>query len=233
MAVTFTSVKCPECGADLPIEEGRSSVFCSYCGARVLVTNENEFTYNYNYRHIDEAGIKKAETDRMVRLRELDLTEKTDSNRKLLTNIWLVVSLILIVIAVILMLSKGNDSMPGWAGGFLFLCYACFPIIGGGAFLVFKVIPEKENEKAVIRAGGVRFPRGLEPFDGKNYEVVLKSLESAGFNNITCINMHDLTLGIFQKPGKIERITIDGKVIPSGGKFYMPDVPITITYHGK
>lgn len=71
MAVKFNSVKCPECGASLPIEEGRDRIFCSYCGTQVIVTNENE----HIYRHIDEAGVKQAETDRMVRLRELELEE--------------------------------------------------------------------------------------------------------------------------------------------------------------
>lgn len=65
MAIKFTSVKCPECGASLPIEEGRKQVFCSYCGTKVMVTNENE----YIYRHIDEADVKKAETDRIIRMR--------------------------------------------------------------------------------------------------------------------------------------------------------------------
>ena len=56
MAVKFTSVKCPDCGAVLPIEEGRNQVFCSYCGSKIIMTNENE----YVYRHIDEAEIKQA-----------------------------------------------------------------------------------------------------------------------------------------------------------------------------
>ena len=54
MAVKFTSVKCPDCGAVLPIEEGRNQVFCSYCGSKIIITNENE----HIYRHIDEAEIK-------------------------------------------------------------------------------------------------------------------------------------------------------------------------------
>ena len=56
MAIKLNSVKCPECGATLPIEEGRTQIFCSYCGTKVIVTNENE----YLYRHIDEAEIKHA-----------------------------------------------------------------------------------------------------------------------------------------------------------------------------
>ena len=98
MSVNFTSVKCPECGASLPIEEGRTQVFCSYCGTKVIVTNDNE----YIYRHIDEAGVKQAETDRMIRLRQLELEEaQAQQNAKLrstLMKIWIPVSGIIILI---------------------------------------------------------------------------------------------------------------------------------------
>ena len=39
MALKFNSIKCPECGANLPIEEGRDTLFCSYCGNKIIVTN--------------------------------------------------------------------------------------------------------------------------------------------------------------------------------------------------
>ena len=77
MSIKLVSVKCPECGANLPIEEGRKQIFCSYCGASVIVTDENEHVY----RHIDEAGIKNAETERIVRMRELDLAERSTKSR--------------------------------------------------------------------------------------------------------------------------------------------------------
>ena len=48
MAIKFTSVKCPECGAKTHIEEGRNQAFCSYCGTKILITNENE----YIIRHV-------------------------------------------------------------------------------------------------------------------------------------------------------------------------------------
>lgn len=68
------SVKCPECGATLNIEEGREQAFCTYCGTKVLLHNENE----YIYRHIDEAGVKQAETDRIVRMKQMELAKKKE-----------------------------------------------------------------------------------------------------------------------------------------------------------
>ena len=77
MAVKFISVKCPECGANLDIEEDRKTVYCSYCGRKILLHNENEHVYRY----IDEAEIKQAE----ARLREVELAEKqyADAEKKL------------------------------------------------------------------------------------------------------------------------------------------------------
>ena len=224
------SVKCPDCGQTLSIEENRTQVFCTYCGAKVLISNENE----YVFRQIDEADIKKAETERIIRMRELEIAEKNSSLRKVLTIIWLIVTLVLLVIAVILMLSPGNDDMPGWAGGFLFLFYACAPIIGGGGYLVFKWLPEKENEKIIEKQGGIRFPGELAPFSDKKYFPVEDTLRSAGFTDVTCVNLHDLNMfTALVSSDKIDKITINGKAITSGGKIYMPDVPIVITYHGR
>lgn len=230
LAYKLISVKCPDCGQTLSIEENRTQAFCTYCGAKVLISNENE----YVFRQVDEADIKKAETERIIRLREMELAEKNSSLRKVLTIIWLILSLILITIAVILMLSPGNDSMPGWVGGFLFLFYASAPIIGGGGYLVFKWLPEKENEKIIEKQGGIRFPGELAPFSDKKYFPVEDTLRSAGFTNVTCVNLHDLNMfTALVSSDKIDKITINGKAITSGGKVYMPDVPIVITYHGR
>ena len=229
MAITFNSVKCPECGANLPVEEGRDKLFCSYCGTQVIVTNENE----HIYRYVDEAGIVQSDNNKEVRMRELDIEERRgffdDSLKRTLITIWLVVSLVLIIIAVGVMFFAGDGGLDG----FLFLFYVCGPVVGGGAYLVFKVIPDKENEKYMKSNGGIRFPKGLEPFSEKNYEAIYNSLASAGFTNITCINMHDLTLGLLTKPGKVEKVTVNGEDITSGGKVYMPNTTITITYHGR
>lgn len=224
------SVKCPDCGQTLSIEENRTQAFCSYCGAKVLISNENE----YVFRQVDEADIRKAETERLVRLRELDIAEKNSSLHKVLMVIWLIITLILLTIAIVLMLSPGSESMPGWAGGFLFLFYACAPIIGGEGYLVFQWLPEKENEKVISSQGGIRFPGELAPFSDRKYSLVEDTLRSVGFTNITCVNLHDLNaLTALVSRDKIEKVTINGKTIASGGKIYMPDVPIVITYHGR
>ena len=85
----------------------------------------------------------------------------------------------------------------------------------------------------MVRNGGIRFPRNLGELSEQNYVTIQQKLLSAGFRNVTCINMHDVTLGLLQKPGMVESITVNGENVVSGGKIYMPDVPIVITYHGR
>lgn len=224
MALKMNSVKCPECGANLPIEEGRTQVFCSYCGTKVIITNENE----HIYRHIDEADIRKAETDRMVRMRRLNMEEQGSSLKKTMTIIWMAVSLIIILICIIEM-----SVLDKFTNGFLMLFYLGGPVIGGGAYLLFKLLPEKENEKVLLSSGGIRLPKALFPYSDKTFEEAEIILRNAGFRNINSINAHDLVIGLFEKPGKIDSITVNGEELMDGGKVYMPNIPIVITYHGK
>lgn len=35
--VKIISLKCPECGADISIEEGHKQCFCQYCGAKIIL----------------------------------------------------------------------------------------------------------------------------------------------------------------------------------------------------
>ena len=67
----LVSIKCPECSANLNVEEGRKQCYCSYCGAEIMLENENEQIY----RRIDDAKVKEAEVKEKVRLKELELEE--------------------------------------------------------------------------------------------------------------------------------------------------------------
>lgn len=225
MAITLNSIKCPECGATLNIESNRNQFFCSYCGAKVVLTNENE----YVYRHIDEAEITRAETERIVRLHEMHVEEGGSSLLRTLTIIWVVLSLVLITIAILIMFLAEDGGLDG----FLFLFYVCGPIIGGGAYLVFKYIPGKENEKRIRNHGGIRFPENLANATEMNCEGARDLLINAGFRNISCVNLHDLKLGILTKPGTVNSISVDGKMVQNVGSYYMPDSEIVITYHGR
>ena len=231
MAITMTTVKCPECGANLQIDERRQQAFCTYCGAKIILTNENE----YIYRTIDEAGVAQAETDRMIRLRELELEEAQQKHneriRNLLIILWIVAIVAVVILCLFVWLTSKDDlggitalDILGFVGG---------PVIAGGAFLIFKVLPDRELDKKTFKAGGIRITKSIEPITQQNYMTVQSALISAGFTNISCVNMHDVRLGLLQKNGEVESLTVNGERIFSGGRVFMPDASIIITYHGR
>ena len=137
MSIRFYAVKCPDCGATLDIEEGRKQLFCSFCGANVIVTNENE----YIYREIDEARIKEAEIEQAIRIKELEMEQlkrnRNESLQHLLTYLWIASILVVVSICIYAWISKG--------GMVAFLCflYIGIPVVGGGAHLLFNVFPKR------------------------------------------------------------------------------------------
>lgn len=65
-------LKCPECRANLEIEEGHTSCFCQYCGCKIVLDDEKqEYTINKNInvnktihnRYTDDADVIRAKNE--------------------------------------------------------------------------------------------------------------------------------------------------------------------------
>jgi len=141
MGIELIAVKCPECGAYLDIEEGRRQLFCSYCGAKVIISNDNE----YIYRKVDEARIVEAGVKERIRLKELEVEAEKDAGyeplRRVLTCMW--IASIIIIAGICLYLAFFSDDSLGALSAFACLMWIGGPVVGGGAYLLFKVFPEK------------------------------------------------------------------------------------------
>lgn len=92
------SLKCPECSASLSVEEDRDQLFCQYCGAKIVLQNENERIY----RRIDEADVKRSETERLIRLKELEMEATKRENEKASKRLKVKISLALVVAGVVM-----------------------------------------------------------------------------------------------------------------------------------
>ena len=113
MSYSFKVIKCPECGASLNVEEDRKQIFCSYCGTKILITNENEFVY----RRIDEAEVKRAETERLIRLKQLELEEQAIEDAKRVKRIKTKITIIVGLVGFLMMLIGNyfnNESLFDW-----------------------------------------------------------------------------------------------------------------------
>lgn len=215
MSVKITSVKCPECGANLPIEEGRTQIFCSYCGTKVMVTNENEFIYH----HIDETKIRQAEAESAVELKRLEMEERRIAEKQKVRKIKIIISIILGLVALlsfVVAYSKGE----GVAIGMLSLIII---------FFMWGLGNNKESDDGDERK--VTVPMGIGEYEKKSYVAVEAMLKGAGFTNIKCVSLNDLTLGLLKTPDTVESIVINGKEINMGGKKFSPDATVVISYH--
>ena len=117
MSIRFIAVKCPQCEADLSIEEGRPFAFCTYCGTKVMVKDENE----HIYRNIDEARIKESETERIVRLRELELEEKEKTHERKTKMISYGIALAFVLIGSLICIVSINGIWGILIGGYIAL----------------------------------------------------------------------------------------------------------------
>ena len=78
-------LKCPSCNSTLTVEEGRNLLFCQYCGTRIALDDGVQRT-EYTLR--DEAKIREAEAYERVRMKELELEQEWQANRKRSMGIW-------------------------------------------------------------------------------------------------------------------------------------------------
>ena len=56
MAVTMVPLVCPNCGGTSDVDESREFAFCSYCGAKIMLRDDNHYRLTYT----DEAQVKRA-----------------------------------------------------------------------------------------------------------------------------------------------------------------------------
>lgn len=231
MAVKLISIKCPECNAVLNIEEGHKQAFCSYCGAKVIFSDENEYTFHT----IDEAEIKKVETEKIIQLRKMELLEKKIQSTKHSTSLRLVLFIGIGIAGIIMMIvgfalgAKTGDSNSGYhgiaaAGFFAAAVGLCLGISDG--------VKEKEEIDVEVELGTkVIVPDAVMDYQKKSHVVIETVLRNAGFINIRCIPLHDLTVGFLKKPDMVESISINGENVTVGGDKYTPDAPVIISYH--
>lgn len=218
MGVNVLSVKCPACGANLPIEEGRTQVFCSYCGNKVVVTNENE----YIYRHIDEASVKQAETDRIVLLHQLQQDEKDNESRKKLIIVRGIAVGILLVLGIVGLATENIGLMS---------CLMIAMPLGIG---IHASLPDKRKRRAQPRRAGeneVVISDAMAWHTNKNYQNVIMLFKSAGFQNVSAYPLKDLNLFTQKQNGKVEDVTINGSSDFSEGDVFNKQANIIITYH--
>lgn len=219
MAIKLVEIKCPNCGATLNYEEGRKVLYCQYCGEKILIDDDHEYTYH----HIDDADIKRAETDQMVKMRWLEMEER-ERRRYFRAAVGLCIICAALVIIGVIGMSVDNAGMG--IGGL-------FAIIIGILGWDYLSESNKKNMADISKnLGRIKIGKSSSDFEGKDYRDVEKSIRSYGFTNISMDAMGDLTFGLIYKPGRVDTITIDGNRF-SNDDWFSPDAHVVISYHSK
>ena len=216
MAITLNTIKCPECGASLSFEEGREKMFCSYCGTQILLTNENE----HIYRHIDEAGVKKAETERMIELKKMEMAEKERQSKERSKMLKIRISIALGIVMV-----------ASFALGAVQIMFVALGMVCAAALVYIWLRTLSGDEDDNNYDGKIKLPSSVLEYNTKSFSAIETILRSAGFTNISCVPLGDLRTGIIHKPDMVESITINGRTVTSRGKRFSPDVNVVISYH--
>ena len=215
MGLEVKTVKCPNCGASLSVEEGRKSIFCSYCGSKLQLHDSNEYTVNIR----DEAEIKNAETNRIIQLKQLEKAEKENKWRasgKLIALAFLVVGVLMLIIAY-----SGSYHMGLMLGGMICLV---------AAMLIWQ---KDENEFGFGDGDRIKIPDEVTDYEKKSYQTVEALLRGVGFTDVQSVGLGDLTIGVLKRPGRVESITINGKRLNSYGAKAPKDAHIIISYHSQ
>lgn len=230
------SVKCPDCGMSLDLQDDRQQAFCSYCGAKLILQNENEFVV----RHVDEAAVKNAEVAKAVQLKraevehdiqikQMEAAEKAQTTFLQNTYVMRLLSLSLGGVGILLLIigyaveSQSKLSILFLIGILLIVAAIYIWKKDGG-----RVTPEGVKDAAALK---VKVPKIAEDFSKKNYAAVEAAFKSAGFTNVKVVPLKNLTFGVVKKPGFVESVTINGQVAKAGSKKYSKDADVVITYH--
>ena len=229
MSVKLIAVKCPECGATLNIEEDRTQAFCTYCGTKVLVHNENE----HIYRNIDEAGIARAKTERIVKEKQMEFAERRwiaqENRKKKRAKLALGLGIaggVLMVIGFMAGEATGNSDSSLYT-----IAMVGMFALEAAAFVAMSGKDEEDSDS--IYSDTATLPDIAWNYERKDYKAVETVLRSAGFTNIRCVPLNDLSFGVLYKPGMVESLTINGKDNNSATKKYSKDAQIVISYHSK
>lgn len=206
------SVKCPNCGEDIQLEEGKANVFCPSCGKKLALQkkdNQDEKTEIIKERLSIErekmemeklAQQEKMEMERLAKQEERERKERAFKNENRMFNYRIAFIIVAAVIA---------------------LVAACI--------IVPKIDRSIQEEKAQeLRT--ISVPASARKYRGENYKEVVKELEDAGFDNIETVPFVSKIKGKLKK-NKIKEISIEGKDHFKEGDTFDKSKKIRITYY--
>lgn len=222
MAIELVSVKCPDCGATLNIESDRKQAFCTYCDAKVVIDNGRD--YEFTYHKVDDAEVKRAETEHAVLMKKLEMEEKRREDAKVIRKKKATTSIILAVVGAIFFIIGATVKSNT---GPMLMIFGMLPLVAIGYVWL-----SNNNAKEEIDLGDkAKVPSGISDYEKQSFITINSMLIGAGFTNVKCVPLNDLNLGVLKKPNTVESITINGSKVTHGGGKFPKDAIVIVSYH--
>ena len=215
-------LECPSCGANLELkEDNRDFAFCEFCGAKITLDD-----FRSTHHVVDEARLKEAEIEQMIKLKQLEWAEKHEQENARKRQLKTKITIILAVVG-------GGSFLLALTTNSLFFYSVLAIVFFAGMFILgndyFDI--DKNDSSTVADIGKIRIPDEVDGYRTETYIVIKGALKRAGFTNIKCVALNDLTTGLINKPNTVESITIDGMKYDNEGGAFSPHAEIIITYH--
>ena len=109
------------------------------------------------------------------------------------------------------------------------LSFVGFFLLLGAVYTAF--CSDDSNDDDLDLGDTIKVPSGADDCEGKNYQAIETLFKSAGFSNIACVPLNDLSTGWMKKPGTVDSVTINGQEQEEWKEKYLPTAAIVITYH--
>lgn len=123
----------------------------------------------------------------------------------------------------------GHASGDPDSGLYMLSMVGFFPLMGAGYIWLFS--KKNDDDDDMDFGDKAKVPSSISDYEKKNYSAIEAMFVSAGFTNVRCVALNDLTMGVLKKPGMVDSITINGREVTSGGKKYPKDAAVVISYH--
>ena len=86
MAITVNAVKCPSCGADLPVEEGREKILEVRDGSFSLLFLSGQRELQRDSEIVSRSGIAAGRKQRLVRLTLVVSRERHEARQRVISH---------------------------------------------------------------------------------------------------------------------------------------------------
>lgn len=142
--LTLISLQCPKCGSTFVVSKDNDSAFCSHCGYKVLIENDNIHILHF----IDDAELVKAKTDQILTLRQIQLLdqERIDSKRRNRHKTIIALTMMIIGIVTICVGFFLGDKSGSSESSYYVISYVGIILLLGSAFIALSMVDNKSGK---------------------------------------------------------------------------------------